>query len=76
MEKGRELMESGMFGAFDNREPLANRKRLARRLLDRELGLGDHVGRKLNQDLMVQVRIRGQLMCTLAIGMSTDSCSK
>ncbi len=48
-------MESGLFGALDNREPLTNRKRLARRLLDRELGLGDHAGRKLNQDLMVQV---------------------
>ncbi len=56
-EKGRELMESGLFGAVDSREPLASRKQIARRLLDRELGIGDGNERQLNQDMMVQQMI-------------------
>lgn len=47
-------MESGVFGAYDRSQP--SRKALARRLLDRELGLGDLSGQKLNQGLMAQVR--------------------
>ncbi|KAK3336214.1 WD40-repeat-containing domain protein [Cercophora scortea] len=54
-EEGRKLMESGVFGAFDAREP--DRKRLARRILDRELGLGDGVDRNVNQYLMAQQMI-------------------
>ncbi|KAK0628659.1 WD40-repeat-containing domain protein [Bombardia bombarda] len=54
-EEGRKLMESGVFGAFDTREP--DRKGLARRILDRELGLGGKSGRKTNQGLMAQQMI-------------------
>ena len=50
-DEGRKLMESGGFGIYDRRE--RPRKALARRLLDRELGLG---GQKINQGLMAQVR--------------------
>lgn len=52
-EEGKKLMESGAFGAYDRSKP--SRKALARRLLDRELGLGDPSGQKLNQGLMAQV---------------------
>jgi WD repeat-containing protein 23 len=52
-EEGRKLMQSGVFGAYDGRGP--NRKALARRLLDRELGLGDRTGQQLNQGFMAQV---------------------
>lgn len=48
-------MESGVFGAFDPREP--DTKRLARRLLDRELGLGSPGGRKVTQNFMAQQMI-------------------
>ena len=54
-DEGRKLMESGIFGAFDTREP--DRKRLARRILDRELGLGDGARRKANKQLMAQQMI-------------------
>lgn len=52
-EDGRKLMESGVFGTYDRSEP--NRKALARRLLDRELGLRGPLGQKINQGLMAQV---------------------
>ncbi|KAK3394091.1 WD40-repeat-containing domain protein [Podospora didyma] len=51
-EEGQKLMASGLFGAFDKREP--DYKRLARRILDRELGLRDRSGRKTHQGLMAQ----------------------
>lgn len=51
-EKGIELMTSGVFGATPTRLP--DRKKLARRILDRELGIGDGSFRKANQDLMAQ----------------------
>ncbi|KAK3330922.1 WD40-repeat-containing domain protein [Apodospora peruviana] len=54
-EEGRKLMESGFFGAFDSREP--DTKRLARRILDRELGLGGGSGLKTNQGMMAQQMI-------------------
>jgi WD repeat-containing protein 23 len=50
---GRELMESGLFGSVDR--SFTGRKQLARRMLDRELGLGDRFSRRTNQDLMAQV---------------------
>lgn len=56
-EKGRELMDSGTFGATDLRTPLSARKRIARRILDREMGLGDTVSRQVNQNLMAQSMI-------------------
>jgi WD repeat-containing protein 23 len=52
-DEGRKLMESGVFGTFDTRAP--NRKALARRILDRELGLNGPFGQKVNQGLMAQV---------------------
>jgi WD repeat-containing protein 23 len=52
-DEGRKLMESGVFGTSDRREP--NRKTLARRILDRELGLCDLPSQKVNQGLMAQV---------------------
>lgn len=56
-EQGQKLMDSGVFGAFDLREPDSKRKRLTRRLLDRELGLGDRTEQKINLDLMAQQMI-------------------
>ena len=57
-DAGRELLESGVFGAFDLRDPDPRRKRqLARRILDRELGLGDTAQRKTNRQLMAQQMI-------------------
>ncbi|KAL2758461.1 hypothetical protein ACRALDRAFT_2040638 [Sodiomyces alcalophilus JCM 7366] len=51
-EKGTELMHSGLFGANDFR--LKKRKQLARRILDRELGVYSGIDRQRNQDLMAQ----------------------
>ncbi|KAK0375340.1 WD repeat domain-containing protein [Colletotrichum limetticola] len=51
-EEGTKLMHSGVFGANDYR--VTKKKQLARRILDRELGLGDRRDRKQNQDLMAQ----------------------
>ena len=52
-EKGTELMHSGTFGSTDRH--ITSRKRLARRILDRELGIGNQSERKINQDIMAQV---------------------
>ncbi|KAL2180892.1 WD40-repeat-containing domain protein [Thermothelomyces heterothallicus CBS 202.75] len=54
-DEGRKLMDSGVFGAYDRRMPA--RKALARRLLDRELGLNGSTGQKVNQGLMAQAMI-------------------
>ncbi|KAK4151915.1 LEC14B protein [Chaetomidium leptoderma] len=54
-DEGRKLMDSGVFGAYDRRAP--NRKALARRLLDRELGLNGPSDQKVNQGLMAQSMI-------------------
>ncbi|KAK3500750.1 WD40-repeat-containing domain protein [Neurospora crassa] len=56
-EQGQKLMESGVFGAFDLREPDSKKKKLTRRLLDRELGLGDRTAQKTNLALMAQQMI-------------------
>ncbi|KAI1346111.1 WD40-repeat-containing domain protein [Xylaria sp. FL0043] len=53
-EKGRELMNSGTFGANDISSPLRKKKQLARRILDRELGIGDKSYRKINQGVIAQ----------------------
>ncbi|EFQ29533.1 WD domain-containing protein [Colletotrichum graminicola] len=50
-DEGTKLMYSGVFGA---NEQHASKKQLARRILDRELGLGDRRDQKQNQDLMAQ----------------------
>lgn len=54
-DKGRELMNSGSFGANDISSPLRKKKQLARRILDRELGIGDRSYRRLNQGVIAQV---------------------
>lgn len=54
-DEGRKLMESGAFGSFDWRTP--DRLTVARRLLDRELGLKGPIGQKINQGLMAQSMI-------------------
>lgn len=47
-------MDSGTFGATDYRTSLSARKRIARRILDRELGVGGAASRRVNQGLMAQ----------------------
>jgi WD repeat-containing protein 23 len=52
--EGVKLMRSGGFGAFDCDK--AARKKIARRTLERELGIADYAERKRNNDLITQVR--------------------
>ena len=56
-EKGIELMNSGNFGVSEIRalSTITQKKKLARRILDRELGLDIGPRRKANQLLMAQV---------------------
>jgi len=56
-EKGIELMNSGNFGISEIRtlNTITQKKKLARRILDRELGLDTGPRRKANQLLMAQV---------------------
>ena len=66
-DKGRELMDSGVFGhpsetpaaaggrGKDKGANVSHRKAVARRVLDRELGIGDGAFRRMNQALMAQV---------------------
>ena len=56
-EEGRALMNSGAFGANDVSSPLRKKKQLARRILDRELGIGDRSYRGMNQGVIAQVSI-------------------
>ncbi|KUI59866.1 LEC14B protein [Cytospora mali] len=49
-DKGTELMNSGAFGSTD-RTAIRQQKKLARRILDRELGVGNQ---RINQDAMAQ----------------------
>lgn len=51
-EEGTELMRSGAFGAND--ADLRARQRINRRMLERELGLGDGTERRRNSDMMKQ----------------------
>ena len=69
-DEGRKLMQSGVFGAYDRREPTSSRKALARRLLDRELGLGDPMGEQRNQGLMAQV---GSTTCRILRVLKANS---
>lgn len=52
-DEGRELMSSGAFGSTE-RSAIPSKKHLARRVLDRELGIGN---RQINQDAMAQQMI-------------------
>lgn len=56
-DKGRELMDSGTFGANDIYSPIKTKKQLARRILDRELGIGNRATRRINQGVMAQSMI-------------------
>ncbi|KAI9740957.1 MAG: hypothetical protein M1818_004563 [Claussenomyces sp. TS43310] len=55
-DKGTELMNSGNFGTSElqSTNSMINKKKLARRILDRELGTEDGSRRKANQRLMAQ----------------------
>lgn len=61
-EQGTELMNSGTFGSNEahtvtssDRSTIGKKKRLALRILDRELAIDSPAKRKLNQRLMAQV---------------------
>ncbi|KAI1875707.1 uncharacterized protein JN550_001993 [Neoarthrinium moseri] len=56
-EEGRGLMDSGVFGATDSRSRLRSKKRIAQRIFDREMGIGNSIDRRLNQGLMAQSTI-------------------
>ncbi|KAI0600604.1 WD40 repeat-like protein [Biscogniauxia sp. FL1348] len=56
-DKGRELMNSGTFGANEVPTSIKIRKQLARRILDRELGIGGRTAQKINQGVMAQSMI-------------------
>ncbi|KAI0540395.1 WD40-repeat-containing domain protein [Xylaria digitata] len=56
-EKGIELMNSGTFGAHDISSPLKKKKQLARRILNRELGIGDRSYRRMTQGVIAQSMI-------------------
>ncbi|KAK0749466.1 WD40-repeat-containing domain protein [Schizothecium vesticola] len=51
-EEGRKLMASGVFGVSNSLEP--HSKRIAQRILDRELGLGSRKQRHVSRGLMMQ----------------------
>ncbi|KAI0125294.1 WD40-repeat-containing domain protein, partial [Xylariales sp. AK1849] len=55
--EGMDLMNSGTFGATEARSPLSAKKRIARRILDRELGIGNGTSQRVNQRLMAQSMI-------------------
>ncbi|PHH87540.1 hypothetical protein CDD83_8730 [Cordyceps sp. RAO-2017] len=56
-EEGLKLMRSGAFGANDY--DMHAKKRISRRMLERELGLGDREQRKRNNDIVTQSMIPG-----------------
>ncbi|PNY23576.1 LEC14B protein [Tolypocladium capitatum] len=56
-EEGTQLMRSGAFGANDY--DLRAKKRISRRMLERELGLGDREQRGRNNDIVTQSMIPG-----------------
>lgn len=58
-DKGAELMDSGYFGfnEIQSTDRITQRKRLARRILDRELGVDSHPRQKANRQLMAQVSL-------------------
>lgn len=50
-------MRSGTFGAHETHTRMKKRKQLAKRILDRELGVHTRPDRQRNQDLMAQQMI-------------------
>jgi len=62
--EGTELMSSGTFGSNEEdtiykseRGTIGKKKKLARRILDRELATESHAKQRLNQRLMAQVKL-------------------
>ncbi|KAI8959721.1 WD40 repeat-like protein [Daldinia sp. FL1419] len=56
-DEGRNLMDSGTFGVNEIQSPTSSEKHLARRILDRELGIGNRRTRQVNQGMMAQSMI-------------------
>jgi WD repeat-containing protein 23 len=64
-DEGTELMDSGIFGTNEVRTidtsmgdgTIRKKKKLARRILDRELAVGGDARQKVNQRLMAQVQL-------------------
>ncbi|KAI1655866.1 WD40 repeat-like protein [Daldinia decipiens] len=56
-DEGRSLMNSGTFGANESQSPISSKKQIARRILDRELGIGSRRSRQINQSMMAQSMI-------------------
>lgn len=68
-EKGAELMNSGAFGAdpaysvtSNDRNSLGKKKKLALRILERELAIQSPARQKLNQRLMAQVKLAAEIV--------------
>lgn len=69
-DKGTELMSSGTFGSnevqtvkTDETNNISKKKKLARRILDRELATQSYAKQKVNQRLMAQVRVVMSRQC-------------
>lgn len=82
-DEGAELMRSGTFGSNEAQDItsvdedgriIQKKKKLARRILDRELATGDYAGQKLNNRLMAQVgtTISGWFICSHSVGHDTS----
>ena len=81
-DEGTELMNSGVFGSSEaytvtsnDRGSIGKKKKLAMRILDRELAIESPAKQKLNQRLMAQVRLTEALsgpVLTPRIG--NDTC--
>ncbi|KAF3069049.1 LEC14B protein [Daldinia childiae] len=56
-DEGRSLMNSGTFGANETPSSISSKKQIARRILDRELGIGSRRSRQINQSMMAQSMI-------------------
>ncbi|KAI2782185.1 WD40 repeat-like protein [Daldinia loculata] len=56
-DEGRSLMDSGTFGANESQSSISSKKQIARRILDRELGIGSRRSRQINQSMMAQSMI-------------------
>lgn len=55
-EEGRKLMQSGVFGSNDY--DIRPKKQIARRILEREIGMGDRMQRKRDHGVLAQVSMQ------------------
>lgn len=55
-EEGRKLMQSGVFGSNDY--DMRPKKQIARRILEREIGMGDRMQRKRDNGVLAQVSMQ------------------